>query len=58
MQVSGWTGTVYWLISCVQQHTKDMRDSLQPSSRESGQEDVLQAEQNKHRKRDRNSEDE
>jgi hypothetical protein len=32
---------------------KEMRDSLQPSSMESGQEDVSQAEQNKHRKREK-----
>jgi hypothetical protein len=37
---------------------KEMRDSTQPSSMELGQEDVSQAEQNKRRKRDRNSEDE
>jgi hypothetical protein len=37
---------------------KEMRDSLQPSSVESRQEDVSQAEQNKRRKRDRNSEEE
>jgi hypothetical protein len=35
---------------------KEMRNSLQPSSIEQGQEDVSQTEQNKLRKRDRNSE--
>jgi hypothetical protein len=36
---------------------KERRDSLQPSSMESGQEVASQAEQNKRRKRGRNSED-
>jgi hypothetical protein len=35
-----------------------MRDSLQPSSKESGQEDVSQAEQNQYQKGDCNSGDE
>jgi hypothetical protein len=35
---------------------REMRGSLQPSSMEQGQEDVSQTEQNKIRKRDRNSE--
>jgi hypothetical protein len=36
---------------------KEMRDSLQPSNMESGQQIVSQVQQNKGRKRERNSED-
>jgi hypothetical protein len=37
---------------------KELRDSLQPSSKETGEEDAAQAEQNKRRKRDKISEHE
>jgi hypothetical protein len=51
------TGTPYKFMT-VQVQRKEMRDSLQQCNKECGQEDTSQVEQNKHRKRDKTSEDE
>jgi hypothetical protein len=51
------TPTVCKFMNVQAQH-KEMRDSLQPRNRESGQEDTSHVEQNKHLERDRTSEGE